>query len=185
MIRKRLMIRNKRDNPIWSCSGRKKVFSIEQKRIKKVCIFVAADQTNHWWEKFAVVKTKHTLARSGLARRQRHECQDHFSRETFQVQVSVNICKHLFHEGSKKLPMHGIANLLSITCPAARAGWVLSISCKLRYHNSKKHSWFSTNIQELISAHEYWSWAWSPRCCWCHWWPDPDTPRGPGDGIQR
>ena len=44
-----------------------------------------------------------------------HECQDHSSRETFQVQVSANICKLMFHEGNKKLPMHGIANLLSIT----------------------------------------------------------------------
>lgn len=89
-------------------------------------------------------------------------------------QTFVNLC---FMRETKKLPMHGIANVLSITCPAAwSACWVLSISCKLRTYNSKKHSWFTINTYpgpdpERIPAHDSWS------CC-CHW-VDPDTPRSP------
>ena len=145
-------------------------------------------------KKFAVVKSRHTLARpSLLARRQSHECQDHFSRETFQVQVSANICKLTFHEVNKKLPMHGIANLLSITCQAVprpgsagcspfRVNWNPIILKNIHDLPLITRNWFllrgaRITIAPLIATHVVV--VVIRGVC------DPDTPRGLRDGIQR
>lgn len=207
MIRKLLMIKQERQPYLIlfrserSFNWTKKNGWTERKKIngwrKSAVLSQLTRPSNHRWEGVcSCQESTHTRpAWPGLARRQRHECQDHFSRETFQVQVSANICKLIFHEENKKLPMHGIANLLSITCPAGCAPtiacWVYSISCKLESHNCKKHSWFTINNQELISAEGSPAHDCSPDrdscCCRCHQGEFvTQTPPGASrDGIQR